>query len=95
MSLRSTNDNDHHIYNLPFNNGMIGLTLIVFEMKSVGKNYYGTAPGLMNSIGMLGPFVAPPIGNSLTAINPGAPLIFWGLLTAAAIPFFLIIKDRG
>jgi hypothetical protein len=70
------------------------MTLIIFQMKSIGGRYSGTAMGLMNSIGMLGAFLAPPIGNSLTAFSPGTPFFFWGALTAAALPFLFLVQDK-
>jgi len=65
----------------------------IFEIKEVGGTYGGTAIGLTISLGMLGAFAAPPIGNSLTALNPDMPLFFWALLGIIALPLLLLIKE--
>jgi MFS family permease len=70
------------------------LTAVIFETKGVGSKYGGTAVGLTNSIGMLGAFLAPPIGNSLTAFSAGSPMFFWGALAAAALPLLYMIKFK-
>jgi MFS family permease len=70
------------------------LTVMIFETKGVGSSYGGTAVGLSNSIAMLGAFLAPPIGNSLTAIGPGAPLFFWGAMAACGLPLVYMIKYK-
>lgn len=71
----------------------IGNTLL-FEMKEVGGKYAGTAIGLTNTLGMLGAFISPPIGNSLASIDSGAPILFWAAMGAMAIPLILAIKER-
>jgi len=70
----------------------LGNTLI-FEIKGVGGTYGGTAIGLTNSLGMVGSFVSPPIGNSLTAFTGDMPLFFWALLALGALPLLLVIKE--
>ncbi len=67
---------------------------MIFEMEGVGSAYSGTALGLANTIGMIGAFLAPPLGNSLTVFNPGLPLTFWALLSALGLPFFFFLKER-
>ena len=69
-------------------------TTLIFEMKSVGTRYGGTAVGLASAMGMLGAFAAPPLGNSLAGIGPGAPFIFWAALCGMAIPLAWFIKER-
>jgi predicted MFS family arabinose efflux permease len=66
----------------------------IFQIKGVGSTYGGTAAGLATTIGMLGSFAAPPLGNALADINPGLPIIFWGILAFISLPLFLLIKDR-
>jgi NNP family nitrate/nitrite transporter-like MFS transporter len=68
---------------------------LIFETKGVGSTYGGTAIGLASTMGMLGSFAAPPLGNSLTGISPGAPFIFWAILSALALPLFFFIKGRS
>jgi NNP family nitrate/nitrite transporter-like MFS transporter len=70
------------------------LNVIIFETKDIGNVYGGTAVGLATTIAMLGAFGAPPTGNSLASISPGMPLVFWGVLAAAAIPLLLTVKTK-
>ncbi|MBN1191380.1 MAG: MFS transporter [Dehalococcoidales bacterium] len=67
---------------------------LVMQIKGVGGTYGGTAMGLTTTIGMLGAFAAPPLGNSLESIDPGLPIIFWGLLALASLPLSLMIRDK-
>jgi MFS family permease len=69
-------------------------SVMIFETDGIGSTYGGTAIGLANAIAMLGAFAAPPLGNSLTSISPGAPLFFWGCLAAAGLPFLYMVKGR-
>ena len=68
--------------------------VIIFETKGVGSTYGGTAIGLASTISMVGAFLAPPLGNSLDAINHAFPCIFWGCLAAAGIPLLLPVKEK-
>jgi MFS family permease len=68
-------------------------TTMIFEIKGVGGTYGGTAIGLTNTLGMVGAFAAPPIGNSLTAFNDHAPLYFWAILGAIALPLLFLVKE--
>jgi nitrate/nitrite transporter NarK len=71
----------------------LGNTLI-FEIKGVGGTYGGTAIGLTNTLGMVGAFASPPIGNSLTAFTGDTPLLFWALLSAVALPLLFLVKEK-
>jgi len=66
---------------------------LIFEIKGVGGTYGGTAIGLTNTLGMLGAFAAPPVGNSLTAFNGDLPIFFWALLAVMALPLLLLLKE--
>ncbi|NLD36177.1 MAG: MFS transporter [Desulfatiglans sp.] len=68
--------------------------VMVIELKEVGSEYSGTAIGLTSTLGMVGAFLAPPVGNSLEAFNNGYPFIFWAVLAAAGLPFFAILKNK-
>jgi NNP family nitrate/nitrite transporter-like MFS transporter len=70
------------------------LIVMTVEMKEVGGQYAGTAVGLVSTIGMLGAFLAPPIGNSLALINVGLPFVLWGCLAAMGLPLIFFIKDQ-
>ena len=72
----------------------LGNTLIL-EIKGVGGSYGGTAIGLTNTLGMLGAFASPPIGNSLTAFNADLPIFFWAILGVMALPLLFLVKETG
>lgn len=62
---------------------IVPLTLvntIIIENRAVGIRYTGTAIGLSNTLGMLGGFFFPPLGNSMAAIFPGLPFVFWAAM---------------
>ena len=68
---------------------------LIFETKGVGGTYGGTAIGLTNTLGMLGAFASPPLGNSFATINGDIPLYFWTILGLVALPLILIVKETG
>ncbi len=68
--------------------------VMIFEMEGVGSAYSGTALGLANTLGMLGAFFSPPLGNSLSVFNPILPLVFWAFLSALGLPLFFSVKER-
>jgi MFS transporter, NNP family, nitrate/nitrite transporter len=70
-------------------------TTLIFENKGIGSTYGGTAVGLASSMGMLGSFAAPPLGNSLNIISPGAPFFFWAFLCAIVLPLLIFVKVRS
>ncbi|OGO32191.1 MAG: hypothetical protein A2Z29_00130 [Chloroflexi bacterium RBG_16_56_11] len=70
------------------------LNVMVFETKEIGSTYAGTAIGLTSSIGMLGAFISPPLGNNLASFSQGMPLVFWGGLAALAMPFLLLLPSN-
>jgi predicted MFS family arabinose efflux permease len=69
-------------------------SVMIFQIKGIGTTYGGTAIGLGMSLGMLGAFVAPPLGNSFSNISLGMPFIFWGILAAVSLPLFFLIKNQ-
>jgi MFS family permease len=66
---------------------------MIFEIKGVGGTYGGTAIGLTSTLGMVGAFASPPLGNSLTAINADIPVFSWAILAALALPLLLIVRE--
>jgi nitrate/nitrite transporter NarK len=70
------------------------LIVLIFEIKGVGSTYGGTAIGLASTMGMVGAFFAPPLGNSLSDTNLGLPFIFWAILSALSLLGFLFIEER-
>ncbi len=57
----------------------IFLTMVI-ETEGVGPVYAGTASGFVLSIGSIGSFLAPPLGNMFAESHPAAPFAFWALL---------------
>lgn len=70
---------------------MITLTM---ELKGIGGRYAGTALGIRASIGQIGGFLAPPIGNSLASTHPGLPFIFWAGLAVVSVVLLSILKEE-
>jgi MFS family permease len=68
--------------------------VMILQNREVGVAYSGTAVGLVSTFGMVGAFLAPPLGNSLTAFGPGLPFILWAALSAMGLPMFLFLKDE-
>ncbi len=62
----------------------IFLTMVV-ETEGIGPIYAGTATGLTMTISSLGNVIAPPLGNSLAIIWPGAPFAFGAVLAALGL----------
>jgi MFS family permease len=70
-------------------------TVLIFETEGVGGRLGGTAMGLVSSLGMMGGFLAPPLGNSLAGIGPGMPFFFWSALAALSLPQFLFLRKHN
>jgi len=68
----------------------------VIETEGVGPTYAGTALGLTMAISGIGMFVAPPLGNSLAEVWPGAPFAVWSALAALGMLclFQIKVKER-
>ncbi len=60
----------------------------VMETKGVGVAMTGSAIGFVQMFFQMGGVFAPPLGNSLAAIGPGLPFVFWALLAAGAVIAF-------
>jgi MFS family permease len=54
---------------------------MVIETEGIGTLYAGTATGLTMAISGVGNMIAPPLGNSLAFLWPGAPFAFWAGLS--------------
>lgn len=61
------------------------LLTMVMATRGIGSVYAGTAIGLVFSLGSIGGFFSPPVGNAVAHINPGLPFIFWGSFMIIAI----------
>lgn len=69
----------------------IFLTMVI-ETEGVGPVYAGTATGFTMTISGIGNVVAPPLGNSLAVLWPGAPFAFWAVLTIFGMLCLSMVK---
>jgi NNP family nitrate/nitrite transporter-like MFS transporter len=65
------------------------------ETKGIGPVYAGTAVGIVHAFTRVGYTFAPPVGNSLEAIYPGLPFVFWAALSLTALVIFLFVAETG
>jgi len=73
------------------------VNVMVVEIPEVGSTFGGTAVGLVTSVGMIGAFASPPIGNSFVHFGSGFPFFFWAGLAVCSLPMFIglgRLKDR-
>lgn len=70
----------------------IYLTMVI-EIDGVGPVYAGTATGFTMAISGLGNFVAPPLGNSLAVLWPGAPFALWAGLAVLGMVCLSLVKE--
>jgi predicted MFS family arabinose efflux permease len=68
---------------------------MVMEAEGVGPAYAGTATGLTMAVSGIGNLIAPPLGNSLAVLWPGAPFAFWSGLSALGMVCLLLVKKRN
>jgi NNP family nitrate/nitrite transporter-like MFS transporter len=66
--------------------------VMIFETPGVGRTYGGTAMGLVSSVGMVGAFFGPPVGNSFAHIAPAMPFLFWSGLVVLSLPLFVFFR---
>jgi NNP family nitrate/nitrite transporter-like MFS transporter len=66
--------------------------VLIMEIPEVKGTYSGTAIGLVTSIGMVGGFAAPPLGNSFEQFGAQTPFFFWAALAACSWPLFLLLR---
>jgi MFS transporter, NNP family, nitrate/nitrite transporter len=65
---------------------------LILEIKEVGGTYGGTAISFAMTFTMFGSVLAPLIGGKFASVSPGAPFIFWAILTGAVVPLFLLLR---
>jgi MFS family permease len=58
---------------------------MTMETDGVGPTYAGTATGFVMVWSGVGALIAPPLGNSLAAITPGLPFVFWAGMALAGL----------
>ncbi len=79
-----------------FMDGFMSLAVtMLLETEGVGPVYSGTALGMVFTIVHIGSVASPPLGNSLAAISPGTPFLFWASLSIVALVMLFFIKETG
>lgn len=65
---------------------------MVIETEGVGPAYAGTALGVTMGLSGIGNFIAPPLGNSLAVLWPGAPFALWAGLAGAGLACLAMVR---
>jgi NNP family nitrate/nitrite transporter-like MFS transporter len=68
---------------------------MVQEIRDIEPKYYGAALGIVLTLAEIANFGSPILGNSLAAIDPGLPLLFWACLSLVAIVALLFTRESG
>ncbi len=63
------------------------------ETEKVGPLYAGTAIGFTMALTNIGNLIAPPAGNSLAGLWPGAPFAFWSLLAVFGFVCLSFVRE--
>ena len=71
------------------------LITMVMETAGSGGTYAGTALGLCTTLGLLGNFFAPPVGNRLAVINPGYAFLFWSGIALVGLIVSFFVRETG
>lgn len=66
----------------------------ILETEGVGAKFAGTATGIVMVFSGVGNLLAPPLGNSLAAIAPGLPFVFWSALTGLGLVGLLLTQEK-
>lgn len=69
-------------------------TTMTIESEHVGPLYAGTAVGFAMAFGSIGNLIAPPAGNSLATLWPGAPFAFWSMLAVFGFVCLSLVKEK-
>ena len=71
------------------------VTTLVLETKGIKPEYFGTAIGMIFTLGLAGGVSGPPLGALFTRYSGSAPFYFWaGLALLALIVFSLAMAPR-
>ncbi len=71
------------------------IVTMLLETEGVGPVYSGTALGIVFTIVYIGSVTSPPLGNSLEAISPGTPFLFWAALSVVALAVLFFVRETG
>jgi MFS family permease len=67
-------------------------TTLLMESKDIKPEYFGTAIGMIFTLGLVGAVSGPPIGALFTNISGSAPFFFWSALAFVALLIFTFVK---
>jgi MFS family permease len=70
-------------------------TTLIMESKGVKPEYFGTAIGMIYTMGLIGATSGPPLGALFTEFSGGAPFYFWAGLAFIALIIFSFVKVTG
>ena len=73
---------------------MATMMTLIIELRGVGPALAGTATGLIMAISRIGSVVAPPLGNGLESIGPGAPFLFWTALAVVGFAALTAVREE-
>jgi NNP family nitrate/nitrite transporter-like MFS transporter len=71
------------------------VSTMLLETEGVGPVSSGTAIGIVFTIVHIGSVSSPPLGNSLAAISPGTPFLFWASLSVVALAVLFFVRETG
>ena len=78
-----------------FMDGFMAVSVtMLFETEGVGPRDFGTAMGILLTLGGVGNVFSPAVGNSFAALNPGLPFTFWAAFSTVALFTLTPIKER-
>ena len=70
------------------------LATMVIETPGVGPLYAGTAIGVVWTLGNLGNFIGPPIGNTLADLSPRIAFLFWAVMVLASVLMLCRVREE-
>jgi MFS family permease len=69
---------------------------MTIETEGIGPAYAGTATGFALIFSGVGGLIAPPLGNSLSALSPGLPFVFWaGMALAGLLGIYAVEEPQA
>ena len=79
-----------------FRGGIFPVLLSLFvETEGIEGKYAGTAIGIGMTLGMIGSFIAAPLGNGLAYMHSALPFIFWAALSAVVLFGFFFVRETA
>jgi NNP family nitrate/nitrite transporter-like MFS transporter len=75
--------------------GMFPLLIsLIIETEGIEARYAGTATGIGTTLGMMGGFISPPVGNGFADIHFGLPFVFWAILSSIVLLGFFFVREK-